>query len=121
MKNMYCIILVLALCFLCSCGCGPDKSELLEKGGIWEVYVRECVKCHKTSGTGGFLGRLFFNVPDFTDAKWQDNVSDSRLIIHVANGFRKMPGYKDKLKDEEIVDVVKICVRSFYPPIEQEY
>jgi hypothetical protein len=37
----------------------------------------------------------------------------------VANGKKKMPGYKGKLKDEEIVDLVKICVRSFYPPQEQ--
>jgi len=30
-----------------------------------------------------------------------------------------MPGFKGKLKDEEIVDLVKTCVRSYYPPSKQ--
>ncbi|UJS16281.1 MAG: cytochrome c [Candidatus Jettenia sp.] len=62
---------------------------------------------------------IHFKIPNFANTKWQDNASDSRLIISIANGKRKMPGYKGKLKDEEIVDLVKTCVRSFYPPPEQ--
>ncbi|MBI5307344.1 MAG: cytochrome c [Planctomycetes bacterium] len=96
-------------------GCNPQRMSPSEKDGIWAVYDRECQKCHKARGSGGLVGRLIFKIPDFTDTKWQDNVSDTRLIISVANGKKKMPGYKGKLPDEEIVDLIKVCVRSFYP------
>lgn len=110
---------IFIFCVLLSYGCKPRQTALSEKGGIWAVYSRECLKCHRANGKGSFIGRLFFKVPNFTNTKWQDNVSDSRLIISVANGKGKMPGYKGKLKDEEIVDLVKICVRSYYPPLEK--
>jgi hypothetical protein len=30
-----------------------------------------------------------------------------------------MPAYKNKLSNDEIVDLVKVCVRSFYPQPKQ--
>lgn len=116
MKKTTSFIGIVMFCALLSYGCNPKQTALLEKGGIWAVYDRECRKCHKVSGKGCFVGRFMHKIPNFTDTKWQDNVSDSRLIIAVANGKGKMPGYKGKLTDEEIVDLVKTCVRSFYPP-----
>lgn len=116
MKKIISMIGICAFCILASYGCNHKQTALSEKGGIWAVYDRECRECHKASGKGSLIGRFIFKIPNFTNTKWQDNVSDSRLIISVANGKRKMPGYKGKLKDEEIVDLVKVCVRSFYPP-----
>jgi len=101
------------------CSKNPHQLILKDRPEIWKVYEENCQECHKTDGRASLIGRWFFNMPDFTDTKWQDNASDSRLIIHVANGIRKMPGFKGKLEDEEIVDLVKVCVRSFYPPLEQ--
>lgn len=109
-------IFLFILCLMSSYGCNHKQTALTEKDGIWVVYDRECRKCHKINGKGSLVGRLIYKMPNFTNTKWQDNVSDSRLIISVANGKGKMPGYKGKLKDEEIVDLVKVCVRSFYPP-----
>lgn len=100
-------------------GCNPQRTSPSEKGGIWAVYDRECQKCHKARGSGGLVGRIIFKIPDFTNTKWQDNVSDTRLIISVANGKKKMPGFKGKLADQEIVDLIKVCVRSFYPKEDQ--
>ena len=116
MRKIGFVILMFVLCTLFFCGCNPEKTALSEKGGIWAVYDRECRKCHKVNGKGCFIGRIIFKIPDFTNTKWQDNASDSRLIIAVANGKRKMPAYKGKLTDGEIVDLVKVCVRSYYPP-----
>lgn len=110
---------MLLFCCLFIFGCSSRHIDLSDKGGIWEVYDRECRECHKANGRGTLTGRWFFNMPDFTDTKWQDNVSDSRLIIAVANGKGKMPGYKGKLEDREIVDLVKTCVRGFYPPLKK--
>ncbi len=118
MKKIISIVFIFVFCALISCGCNQKQAALSERGGIWVVYERECQKCHKANGKGSFIGRLIFKIPNFTNTKWQDNVSDSRLIISVANGKGKMPGFKGKLKDEEIVDLVKVCVRSFYPPQE---
>lgn len=119
MKKGITVALLFIVCALSSYGCNPKQTALTEKDGIWAVYDRECRKCHKLNGKGTIVGRFIYKMPDFTNTKWQDNVSDSRLIISVANGKRKMPGYKGKLKDEEIVDLVKVCVRSFYPPAAQ--
>ncbi|MCC7210921.1 MAG: cytochrome c [Candidatus Brocadia sp.] len=119
MKNFTTVVSLSLLCALSFLGCSPKQTALTEKDGIWAVYDRECRKCHKLNGKGTIVGRFIYKMPDFTNTKWQDNVSDSRLIISVANGKRKMPGYKGKLKDEEIVDLVKVCVRSFYPPAAQ--
>mgnify|MGYP003547915974 FL=1 len=119
MKKIISMIGIYVLCALASYGCNPKQEALSEKGGIWVVYDRECRKCHKVNGKGSLIGRFIAKIPNFTNTKWQDNVSDSRLIISVANGKKKMPGYKGKLKDEEIVDLIKVCVRSFYPPQEQ--
>ena len=115
MKKGIAVVFLSILCALSSYGCNPVRTALTDKGGIWAVYDRECLKCHKVSGKGCFVGRFIYKIPNFTNTKWQDNASDSRLIISVANGKGKMPGYKGKLTDEEIVDLVKICVRSFYP------
>ena len=119
MKKIISMIGIYVLCALASYGCNPKQEALSEKGGMWVVYDREWRKCHKVNGQGSLVGRFIAKIPNFTNTKWQDNVSDSRLIISVANGKKKMPGYKGKLKDEEIVDLVKICVRSFYPRQEQ--
>ncbi|GJQ24588.1 MAG: cytochrome c [Planctomycetia bacterium] len=116
MKTYITVLFIFILCLLSFYGCDSKQTALTEKGGIWVVYDRECRKCHKASGKGSLVGRFVFKIPNFTNPKWQDNVSDSRLIISVANGKRKMPGFKGKLPDEEIVDLVKVCVRSFYPP-----
>lgn len=116
MRKISYLLVMFAFCALLSFGCNPEKTTLSEKGGIWAVYDRDCRKCHKVSGKGCFIGRFIFKIPNFTNTKWQDNASDSRLIIAVANGKRKMPGFKGKLTDEEIVDLVKTCVRSYYPP-----
>lgn len=119
MRGISYFIIMLVFCALLSYGCNPKQTALSEKGGIWAVYDRECRKCHKVNGKGCFIGRFIFKTPNFTNTKWQDNASDSRLIIAVANGKRKMPGFKGKLTDEEIVDLVKTCVRSYYPKSEQ--
>lgn len=116
MKKIISIVFIFVFCALLSYGCNPKQTALSEKGGIWAVYDRECRKCHKVNGKGCFIGRFIYKIPNFTNTKWQDNASDSRLIITVANGKGKMPGYKGKLTDEEIVDLVKVCVRSYYPP-----
>lgn len=118
MKKGISIVFIFVFCALLSCGCNPEQTALSEKGGIWAVYDRECRKCHKVSGKGCFVGRFIYKIPNFTNTKWQDNASDSRLIISVANGKGKMPGYKGKLTDDEIVELVKTCVRSYYPPQE---
>ena len=118
MKKFSYLIIVVFCAFLIY-GCNPKQTYLSEKGGIWAVYDRECRKCHKVHGKGCLIGKFLFKIPNFTNTKWQDNASDSRLIIAVANGKGKMPGYKGKLTNEEIVDLVKVCVRSYYTPPEK--
>lgn len=113
------VAIVTAFFVVTQTGCNPPRKSQSEKGGIWAVYDKECQKCHKARGSPGLVGHMIFKIPDFTNATWQDNVSDTRLIISVANGKKKMPGYKGKIPDVEIVDLIKVCVRSFYPKEDQ--
>ena len=76
-----------------SYGCNPKRTALSNKGGIWAVYDREW-EMSWVNGKGCFIGRWIFKTPNFTNTKWRDNVSDSRLIIALANGKRKMPDFQ---------------------------
>ena len=71
-----------------------------------KIFENECQKCHERDGKGTKRGRKL-GVPNFTDAKWQDSVTDEQLIKSITNGKKKMPAQKHKLSQEEIKALVK--------------
>ena len=65
-----------------------------------EVYLKECISCHGSDGTGEMPG-----LPNFVES----NVlfkSDAELINVINDGKGTMPGYNGLLTDEQIRDVV---------------
>lgn len=78
-----------------------------------KIYKNECRKCHGLDGKGSKRGKKL-GAPDFTDAAWQDSVTDEELIDSITHGKNKMPKQEGNLSAEEIKAMVKY-VRFFTP------
>ena len=78
------------------------------------AYQRHCASCHATSGEGGPGNDLIPAAPSLVDDEWDHGSSDGEIFDAIKNGvapdFNMVP-FKDRLKDEEIWNVVNY-VRS---------
>jgi len=74
-----------------------------------QTYRRTCASCHGINGEGGPGNDLIPAAPDLTDATWDHGSSDGEIFDNIKNGvapdFNMVP-FKDKLKDDEIWNVV---------------
>ncbi|MEP7075355.1 MAG: cytochrome c [Acidobacteriota bacterium] len=74
-----------------------------------DLYKRNCAACHRADGTGGkiTLDGKTINPENLTADKFK-NRPDEKLIGYITDGNDEgMPAFKDKLKPEEIKEVVK--------------
>lgn len=78
-----------------------------------KIFKNECQKCHERDGKGTKRGKKL-GVPNFTDAEWQDSVTDEQLINSITNGKKKMPKQEGRLSPEEIKEMVRY-IRFFAP------
>ena len=76
------------------------------------LFARNCATCHGADGRGETLAGRVSGVPDMTDRKWQERVSDKRMAASVAHGRGSMPSFKEKLSPDEIASLVS-HVRNF--------
>ena len=81
-------------------------------------YNAKCASCHGKDGKGQTEAGQKKHVKDLTDPKVQAALKDADLIKGITDGIEetpdhgKMPGYKDKLSDDEI-KAVAAYVRTF--------
>jgi len=74
-----------------------------------QTYVRTCAPCHGTSGEGGPGNDLIPAAPDLTDAMWDHGSTDAAIFTNIKEGIGpdfNMTPFKDRLKDEEIWNIV---------------
>jgi mono/diheme cytochrome c family protein len=74
-----------------------------------QAYTRSCAPCHGTSGEGGAGNDLIPAAPDLTDAMWDHGSTDGEIFTNIKNGIApdfNMTPFKDRLKDEDIWNVV---------------
>lgn len=64
------------------------------------TYKAKCAMCHGPDGKGGKMGTKDFAAPEV------QKESDAEMAAIIANGKGKMPKYADKLKENEIKDLV---------------
>ena len=79
------------------------------------MYGRYCIACHGSDGRSQTKKGKYNHARDFSDAQWQDDVSDERLFNSIMNGRNvrgNMPGFKDKLNEQEADSLVEY-VRRF--------
>jgi mono/diheme cytochrome c family protein len=93
----------------------PYTASSIARGK--QFYLRHCVDCHDQDGRG--LGRRDFNgtpPADLTDPDaWLHGTSAEAIFSSIHDGAKEdMPGFKDKLQDEQIWHVVNF-VRSLWP------
>ena len=79
------------------------------------LYRRYCVSCHGSDGRAQGSKGKFSHARDFTDAKWQDEVTDERIFNSIMNGRSvrgNMPSFGNKLNQKEAESLVTF-VRGF--------
>jgi mono/diheme cytochrome c family protein len=80
------------------------------------LYMDHCQSCHGENGDGkGEKAEKLSVAPaNFTDARAMSSVADGELFWKITEGRRPMPGFKDKLTDEERWQLV-VFIRTFAP------
>ena len=80
-----------------------------------QLYRRYCVSCHGSDGRAQNSKGKFSHARDFTDAKWQDEVTDERIFNSIMNGRSvrgNMPSFSNKMNQQEVESLVNL-VRGF--------
>ncbi|MCK9291019.1 MAG: cytochrome c [Bacteroidales bacterium] len=92
----------------------PDKGDAESVKFGKTVYAKHCRSCHGNTGLGdGPKARNLKTHPgDFTDAQWQDSVTDGEIYYMSVIGRDEMPNYEGKIPDEEERWAVINYVRS---------
>ena len=79
------------------------------------MYGQYCISCHGSDGRSQTKKGKYNHARDLSDARWQDDVSDERMFNSIMNGRNirgNMPGFKDKLNEQEAEALVEY-VRRF--------
>jgi mono/diheme cytochrome c family protein len=79
-----------------------------------KVFTEKCAKCHGDSGNGqGRMAKMLKKKPaDWTNKAEMAKFTDAKLKQAILEGMRPMPGYKGKLDDKTIDDLVAY-IRTF--------
>lgn len=79
-----------------------------------KVYVDKCLRCHgeKGRGDGPKASALSKKAMDYTDKKRMAEVTDAQLKQVLLAGNPPMPGYKGRLSDKDVDDVIAY-IRTF--------
>lgn len=88
-------LIVLLTCGLVAACASPALAQ-----DAAATYKAKCAVCHGPDGKGGKMGTKDFAAPEV------QKESDADMTGIIANGKGKMPKYADKLKENEIKDLV---------------
>jgi cytochrome c6 len=80
-------------------------------GDATSVYNAKCASCHGRDGRARSAHSRREHARDLTTGDWQDSVSDERIYNSISNGKGKMPGFKKKLSDAQIDELVSYVRR----------
>ena len=73
------------------------------------IFQKTCAPCHGLNAEGGPGNDLIPAAPDLTDDMWDHGSTDGAIFANIKNGvapdFNMVP-WKDKLKDDDIWNVV---------------
>lgn len=93
----------------------PVRSARAEEVDGKGLYNRKCAMCH---GGDGVAREMWAKqgAKNLNDLGWQKATNDEAIAKIITDGMtaKKMPGFKDKLKPEEIAAIVK-HIRTLKP------
>jgi mono/diheme cytochrome c family protein len=78
-----------------------------------DLFKQYCAKCHGEDGKAQTARGKQLKARDFTDAEFQAEETDSKMIEAVTEGKDDMPPFGKKLTKEQIESLVKDDVRGF--------
>ena len=94
---------------------GALASDATTTSQVKGVYTKYCLACHAADGKGTEMRKAMPTIPDFTNRKWQDGLTDVQIKISVLEGKGTlMPAFRDKVSDDENRDLAGY-VREFAP------
>jgi mono/diheme cytochrome c family protein len=73
------------------------------------IFQKTCAPCHGLNAEGGPGNDLIPAAPDLTDDMWDHGSTDGAIFASIKNGVApdfNMTPWKDKLKDDDIWNVV---------------
>ena len=70
------------------------------------VYSFDCAQCHGANGDGKTEAGKDLKIPDFTDPTRLKDRTDGELFYIVKNGHGNMPPEGDRVKTEQLWDLV---------------
>ena len=106
MLTVLCSVSVLAFAM------SRNLSSISPVGGdATSVYNAKCANCHGRDGRARSAHARHEHARDLTTAEWQESVSDERIYNSISNGKGKMPGFKKKLSDGQIDELVNYVRR----------
>jgi mono/diheme cytochrome c family protein len=78
------------------------------------AYAAECARCHGINGDGGTVTVLKkkLQVPSLRKGHALGH-TDEQLVKIISDGHEAMPSFKDKLKPEEITNLVQLIRKEF--------
>lgn len=77
----------------------PDKKTE-------RTWKAKCASCHGAEGKGDTDQGKKLKVKDYTSAEWQASKTDDQLKKAIADGVPDMDGFKGKLDEEQIGNLV---------------
>jgi mono/diheme cytochrome c family protein len=80
-------------------------------GDARSVYNGKCASCHGRDGRAQSMHAKHEKARDLTSGEWQDSVSDERIYNSISNGKGKMPGFKKRLSDAQMDELVNYVRR----------
>jgi len=96
-------------------GEGPPPTDMAAApaDNVTALYERRCARCHDADGTGTALRSSLRRLPDFTNARWQQQRSDPQLVVSILEGKgTQMPAFAGRLSRKEARALVR-HVRGF--------
>jgi mono/diheme cytochrome c family protein len=104
------IRMAIAFSSLVAVAAGPAHADKVER--LWQA---KCASCHGDKGKADTKKGVEMKVPDMTTAAFQKEWTDDKLKKATEDGYneskdgvnKQMDGYKDKLKPDQIDELVK--------------
>jgi mono/diheme cytochrome c family protein len=77
-------------------------------------FTKNCEGCHGPNGEGGLvkLDNKQIKVPSL-HADHAKKHTDAEIIDFITNGHEEMPAFKDKLRPEEVTELVRFVRKTF--------
>ena len=133
MISRYLIVLFAAAAFLTVTGCKTETSTTNtnttnpananrvsqstpdEFAAVKAIYAKDCQECHGAKGDGGpvtLKDGSKLKVPTFRSGHALRH-SDAEFVKQITKGGDGMPAFADKLKTDEINDLIKFIRKEF--------